>query len=82
MKMTLTDAFLHQVKTRPRSAAFIFHSRRGLPRSPMDSLRIARSKDRNVLRPWQLRLIRPTVSTSELRLCSRSSSRPGRVGLR
>jgi hypothetical protein len=50
MKITLTDALLHQVKTGPGSAAFIVHSRRGLPRSPTDSLRIALSKgDRNAL---------------------------------
>jgi hypothetical protein len=49
MKMTLTDALLHQVKTRPRSAAFIFYPRRGWPRSPTDSLRVAQSKDRNML---------------------------------
>jgi hypothetical protein len=50
MKMTSTDALMHKVKTRPRSAAFIFHARRGLPRSPTVSLRIALSKgDRNVL---------------------------------
>ena len=50
MKMTSTDALMHQVQTRPRSAAFIFHSRRGLPRSPTVSLRIALSKvGRNVL---------------------------------
>ena len=50
MKMTLTDALMHKVQTRPRSAAFIFHSRRGLPRSPTVSLRTARSKgDRKVL---------------------------------
>ncbi len=33
MKMTSTDALMHKVQTRPRSAAFVFHSRRGLPRS-------------------------------------------------
>ena len=50
MKMTLTDALMHKVQTRPGSAAFIFHSRRGLPRSPTVPLRIALSKgDRNVL---------------------------------
>ena len=50
MKMTLTNALTHQVQTRPRSEAFVFHSRRGLPRSPTVSLRIALSKgDRNVL---------------------------------
>ena len=50
MKMTLTNALMHQVQTRPRSVAFVFHARRGLPRSPTVSLRIARSKgDRNVL---------------------------------
>lgn len=50
MKITLTDALMHQVQTRPRSAASIFQSRRGLPRSPTVSLRIALSKvDRNVL---------------------------------
>jgi hypothetical protein len=75
MKMTLTDALLHQVKTRPRSAAFIFYPRRGWPprrtRSASRKARIA-----TCCGPWQLRLIRLTVSTSELRLCSR----PGRVG--
>ena len=50
MKMTSTDALMHHVQTRPRSAAFIVHSRRGLPRSLTDSLRIALSKgDRNVV---------------------------------
>ncbi len=44
MKMTPTDALMHQVQTRPRSAAFVFHSRRGLPRSLTILLRIARSK--------------------------------------
>ena len=33
MKMTSTDALMHQVQTRPRSKAFVFHSRRGLPPS-------------------------------------------------
>ena len=33
MKMTSTKALMHQVQTRPRSVAFIFHSRRGLPPS-------------------------------------------------
>jgi hypothetical protein len=50
MKMTSTNALMHQVQTRPRSAAFIFHARRGLPRSPTISLRIGRSEvGRNVL---------------------------------
>jgi hypothetical protein len=34
MKMTSTDALMHQVQTRPRRAAFIFHSRRGSPPFP------------------------------------------------
>ena len=33
MKITLTNALMHQVQTRPRSVAFVFHSRRGLPSS-------------------------------------------------
>src|SRR5260370_15531132 len=50
MKTNLTNALMHQVQTRPRSVAFIFHARRGLPRSATVSLRIALSKgDRNVL---------------------------------
>ena len=34
MKMTSTNALMHQVQTRLRSKAFVFHSGRGLPRYP------------------------------------------------